>query len=177
MHVAVSFHLVHTVVMSIGCTMSAFLPPLPSFPEAPAALTSSDHFAACFWPPYSFWFGFLCEFVLEITQHRMIQRDTEQRDACSLFLTLTLLSPWGLGNTKWIQITVSWKNHHYCLCFIFVKAAVPQISRRCSAERQAICWSNKTHRCMSEVADLISMTLLCGLAVVCLPLKGATEIQ
>lgn len=47
MCVAVSFHLVHAVVMLIWCTVSAFLLPFPSFPEAPEALTSSDHFAAC----------------------------------------------------------------------------------------------------------------------------------
>lgn len=168
MHVAVSFHLFHTVVMLIWYTVSVFSLPLPSFPEAPVALTSLDHFAARFWPPYSFWFCVLCEFdcIRNHTTQDGTNREIQSRDAWSLFVTLTSLSPKGLGNTKLIQIVVSWKNNnHYCRCFIFVKAAVPQILWRWSAECQAICWSNKTDRCMSGVADLISMNLLCGLAL------------
>lgn len=84
----------------------------------------------------------LCQRSHDTGRHKQLCRD-----ACSLFPVLTSLSPKGLGNPEWTQTAVSWNNHHYCACFIFVTESVSRVSGRCSAEHQAICGSKKTAVC------------------------------
>lgn len=174
MCVAFSFLSVKTVVMLIWSTMSAFfyqflffLKPQWSWPlkttlQPISGLLTFTSLVSCVNPA-----------VLEIKNTGWYkQRDRAKRHL--LLVPLTSLSPKGLGNTKWTQITVSWKIHRYCFCFSFVKAAVPQTPWRCSAECQAICWCNNADHCMSEphFHELVVWPYH-----TCLPLRDVTEIQ
>lgn len=108
----------------------------------------------------------LCQRSHDTGRHKQLCRD-----ACSLFRVLTSLSPKGLGNPEWTQTAVSWNNHHYCACFIFVTESVSRASGRCSAEHQAIVGQKRLLRVRSRSPHA------CRLDKIVYHLRDATRIQ